>query len=180
MVYDYKECIEMFGSNYYLEKAISEGKIFKIQNGLYSTEKKVKDIEVFLKAHKNFVFTMESALFYLGISDVVPNKYVIATDKDATKYKNENIEQYYMSNGLINIGTTVVKYNNVDIPVFNKERMLIEVVRYRNKLPFDYYKEVIGYYRNHIKDIDVSLVLDYLESLPKKRLIIKTIQLEVL
>ena len=180
MIYNYEECVELFGSNYFLEKAILEGKIFKIKNGLYSTEKKVRDIEIFLKKHKNCVFTMESALFYLGISDVVPDKYVIATDKDATKYKNDNVEQYFMNNGLISIGVTTIKHNNIDIPIFNKERMLIEVVRYKNKLPFDYYKEVINYYRNHIEEIDVSLVLDYLESFPKKRLLTKTIQLEVL
>lgn len=178
MIYNYSEYIQLFGNNYSLEKAISEEKIFKIQNDVYS-EKRVKDIEVFLKKHKNFVFTMESALFYLGISDVVPNKYVIATDKDATKYKGD-IEQYYLNNGLINIGVTTVKCNNVDIPVFNKERMLIEVVRYKNKLPFDYYKEVINYYRSHIEEIDVPLVLEYLELLPKRKLITKTIQLEVL
>ena len=180
MIYNYEECIELFGSNHLLEKAILKGKIFKIQNGIYSTEKKVKDIEIFLKKHKNCVFTMESALFYLGISDVVPDKYVVATDKDATKYKNDNVKQYFMNNGLINVGAITVKHNNIDIPIFNKERMLIEVVRYKNKLPFDYYKEVINYYRNHIEEIDVSLVLDYLESFPKKRLLTKTIQLEVL
>lgn len=180
MIYNYEECIKLFGSNYFIEKAILERKLFKIQNGLYSTEKKVKDIEIFLKKHKNFAFTMESALFYLGISDVVPSKYAIATDKDATKYKDENIVQYFMNNRLADIGVTTVKYNNVNIPIFNKERMLIEVVRYKNKLPFDYYKEVINYYRNHVEEIDISLVLDYLESFPKKKLITKTIQLEVL
>ena len=95
-------------------------------------------------------------------------------------YKNDNVEQYFMNNGLISIGVTTIKHNNIDTPIFNKERMLIEVVRYKNKLPFDYYKEVINYYRNHIEEIDVSLVLDYLESFPKKRLLTKTIQLEVL
>lgn len=146
---------------------------------VFIPKKRVKDIEVFLKKHKNLVFTMESALFYLGISDVVPNKYVIAADKDATKYKGD-VEQYYLNDGLINIGVTIVKYNNVDVPVFNKERMLIEVVRYKNKLPFDYYKEVINYYRTHIEEIDVPLVLEYLELFPKRKLITKTIQLEVL
>ena len=58
--------------------------------------------------------------------------------------------------------------------------LLIEVIRYKNKLPFDYYKEIINYYRNHINDIDILLVLDYLESFPKKELITRTIQIEVL
>ncbi|MCR5333202.1 MAG: hypothetical protein K6E11_04220 [Bacilli bacterium] len=180
MIYNYEECLALFGSNYFIKKAIKSSKIFKLKNGLYSTEKKVKDIDIFIAKHKNFVFTMESALYYHGISDVVPDLYVIATDKDATKYKDSDIKQYFMNNGLINIGATVIRHNNIDIPVFDKERMLIEVIRYKNKLPFDYYKEVISYYRSHLYDIDFSLVLDYLRSFPKKQLLEKTIQLEVL
>lgn len=39
MIYNYSECIQLFGNNYSLEKAISEEKIFKIQNGVYSEKK---------------------------------------------------------------------------------------------------------------------------------------------
>lgn len=180
MIYTYSECITLFGTHYALIQALANKKIFKIKEGLYSTEKRPKQLEIFVKEHKDAVFTLESAFYYLGISDVIPDKYVVATDKDAYKYKDENIKQYFMNNGLINIGVESINHSNVDILVFNKERLLIEAIRYKNKLPFDYYKEIINYYRSHINDIDVSLVLDYLESFPKKDLITKTIQMEVL
>ena len=180
MIYNYEECIKKYGSHYNIVKAIKEGQLFKIENGLYSLNEHPKDIEIFIKKHKGAVFTLESALYYLGISDVIPDKYVVATDKDATKYKDQQVKQYFLNNGLINIGVVLINYQNVEIPVFNKERMLIEVVRYKNKLPFDYYKEIINYYRLHINEIDIALVLDYLESFPKKKLITKIIQLEIL
>lgn len=180
MIYNYDECIKSYGSHYYLEKALKEGKIFKIDNGLYATNKHPKDIEIFIKKHNKAIFTMESALYYLGISDVIPDRYVVATDKDATKYKDDYVKQYFINNDLINIGTTTIEYGGVTIPIFDKERMLIEVTRYKNKLPIDYYKEVINYYRNHINDIDISLVLEYLEKFPKKSLISRIIQSEVL
>lgn len=180
MVYSYKECLKLYGNNYLLGKAVSEGSVFKLQNGFYSDRKRVKDIEVFVKKYKNIIFTMESALYYLGISDVVPNKYAIATDKDSTKIKDSDIKQYFVNGGLSKVGLITINHNGVDLPVYNKERMLIEVIRYKNKLPFDYYKEVIGYYRAHINELDIPLVLEYLEEFPKKKLITKTIQLEVL
>lgn len=180
MVYTYNECIALFGSHYALMHALSEHKIFKIKEGLYSTVRKPKELEIFVKEHKDAIFTMESAFYYLGISDAIPDKYIVATDKDASKYKDENVKQYFMNNGLIKIGVTSIQYSDVDIPIFDKERMLIELIRYKNKLPFDYYKEIISYYRNHINDIDISLVLDYLNSFPKKDLITKIIQMEVL
>ena len=123
---------------------------------------------------------MESAFYYLGVSDVVPEKYIVATSRDATKYKNDNIVQYFMDEKLLEIGAETIIHNNVSIPTFNKERMLIEVIRYKNKLPFDYYKDVINYYRNHIGEIDLSTVMDYLEHFPKRKMIMKIIQMEVL
>ncbi len=180
MIYNYNECIKLYGSHYYLEKALREKRIFKVDNGLYSTNKNSKKLEMFIKKHRKAIFTMESAFYYLGISDVIPDKYVIATNKDATKYKNDSIKQYFMDNNLINIGITTIEYGGITIPLFNKERMLIEIARYKNKIPLDYYKEVINYYRNHLNDIDISLVLEYLETFPKKSLISRIIQSEVL
>ena len=180
MIYNYNECIAIFGTHYALSRALGEKKIFKIKEGLYSTNKNPKELEIFIKEHKDAIFTLESAFYYLGISDVIPTNYVVATDKDASKYKDSNIKQYFMNNGLIKIGVTTIKHLGIDIPVFNKERMLIELVRYKGKLPFDYYKEIINYYRNHIEEIDFSLVLEYLDSFPKKELITNIVQMEVL
>ena len=180
MIYDFVECVELFGSQYLLKKAIKQKRIYKIKNGVYSTEKKPNDLEVFVKEYPNSVFTMESSLYYLGISDVVPDKYVIASDRDAFKLKKHNIKQFFMNRELVDIGVISINYLGTNIKLFNKERMLIEAIRYKNKLPFDYYKDVINYYRNHIDEINISLVLEYLESFPKKQLISKTIQLEVL
>lgn len=180
MVYTYNECIKLFGSHYALTQAVADKKIFKIKEGLYSDNKNPKDLEVFVKEHKSAVFTLESAFYYLRISDVVPELYVVATDKDASKYSDSNVKQYFMNNGLIKIGVTTIEHGGVVVPVFNKERMLIEIIRYKNKIGFDYYKEIINYYRNHINEIDISLVLEYIRFFPKKDLIAKTIQMEVL
>lgn len=180
MVYTYKESIELLGSHQNLIKALKEKRFFKIDDGLYSNEKNPREIAIFVKKHKDAVFTMESALYYLGISDVISEYYVVATSKDATKYKDGNVKQYFLNNKPYDLGKIYINRNGVEIPIFNKERMLIEVVRYKNKLPFDYYKECISYFRNHIDEINIPLVLDYVESFPKSDLIKKTIQMEVL
>lgn len=180
MIYSYKECIKKYGNNYALMNALKNNTIYKIKPGIYSTNKDIKSLDLFIKEHKNVIFTMESAFYYLGISDDIPDKYVIATDKDSTKYKNKDIVQYFMNNGLTNIGICTIKHSGIDIKIYNKERMLIELVRYKNKLPYDFYKEIVNYYRNNIDEIDVSLVLDYLESFPKKDKLKFIIQSEVL
>lgn len=180
MIYSYRECIELFGTYYSFLKALNEKKIFKIKKGVYSDYKKTKDLDIFLKKHKNIVFTMQSAFYYLNISDVVPEKYHVATNKDASKFNNSDVIQYFLNGGIEKIGVTSINYSGTEIKLFNKERMLIELIRYKKKMPFDYYKEIINYYRNHVDEIDVSLVTKYLEKFPKKNLIKKTIMFEVL
>lgn len=72
-----------------------------------------------------------------------------------------------------------LRYNGDDIQIFSKERLLIELIRYKRHLPFDYYKEIIGNYRKLIYDLDFQLVEEYAEQLPKTKLVMDTIQIEV-
>ncbi|MCD7809951.1 MAG: hypothetical protein LUH02_11465, partial [Erysipelotrichaceae bacterium] len=62
---------------------------------------------------------------------------------------------------------------------YNKERLLIEVIRYKNKLPYDYYKEIIHSYRNIINDLDIQQIEDYATLLPKSSMVIETLRTEV-
>ena len=48
------------------------------------------------------------------------------------------------------------------IRIYDRERLLVEVMRRQATLPLDYYKEVIGSYRRIAEDIDVRLVEDYM------------------
>ena len=82
MIYDYDEIIKKYGNWYKLKKAIKKEEIFKIDNGLYSTTKSVKEIDVIVKKYNNPIFTLKSAFYYYGISDVIPDKYYIASSKN--------------------------------------------------------------------------------------------------
>lgn len=180
MLLTYYECLKKYGNDYQLKKAIKNGLLYKIKNGLYSDADNPGELEQFIKKHPKAIFTMESALYYLGISDVIPDKYIVMTDRNATKIKNNDVIQLFDNSNVLNIGLITIIHSGIAISVYNKERMLIEVARYKNKLPYDYYKEVIAYYRNHIEEIDISLVLDYLQTFPKKAFITNIIRSEVL
>jgi hypothetical protein len=53
-------------------------------------------------------------------------------------------------------------------------------IRNRNKLPFDYYKEIISSYRRLIDELDFMMVEEYAEKLPRTKAVMETIQMEVL
>ena len=47
-------------------------------------------------------------------------------------------------------------------------------------MPFDRYKEIIQNYRKRVDKMDITLLLDMAEEIPKSDMIIKALELEVL
>lgn len=58
--------------------------------------------------------------------------------------------------------------------------MFIELVRNKNKIPFDYYKEIMLNYRRVISKLDLEKIEDYARKLPKTNMVLDALQLEVL
>ena len=57
---------------------------------------------------------------------------------------------------------------------------MIELVRFRVKLPFDYYKEIIGSYRNRVETMDIAKVEEYAAKFKRSDKMMQVIELEVL
>ena len=79
----------------------------------------------------------------------------------------------------MDLGVELLKYNGDDILIFSRERLLIELIRNKCNLSFDYYKEIISSYRRMLYELDFQLVEEYAERLPKTKLVMDTIQMEV-
>ena len=62
------------------------------------------------------------------------------------------------------------------IRLYSKERLLIELIRNKNKLPFDYYKEIISNYRNKIYELDEEWLEENIGKFSGRKKIFDTIQ----
>ena len=60
------ECLEKYGSDYFIEKKIEEGELFKVGKGIYSEKKYVLEIAIFVYKYPNAVVTMKQVLFQCG------------------------------------------------------------------------------------------------------------------
>lgn len=179
MIYTYAECKEKYKTDYELRKVLATGELKKVRRGIYSDEVHESDLAVISRTYPYAVFTMNSAFYYHGLTDTIPRAYYLMTDKDATKIKDENVIQYYDNNDSLELGQETKKYNGTDIRIFSRERMLVELIRNKSKIPFDYYKEIISSYRRLVYDLDIQAVQEYAVSLPKSKLVMNTLQLEV-
>ena len=130
---------------------------------------------MFVYKYPYTVVTMKSAFFFHGLTDVIPDECDLATTRDATKIKNKRVKQYFVPEGI-----ETADYKGYDIRIYNKERMLIELVRYKSKLPFDYYKEIILNYRKILPRLDIQKIQDYALMAPKSNKVLEILQMEVL
>ncbi len=178
MLMSYRECIKKYGNQYQIDKEITSGKLFKLDVGVYS-DMHVSELAVVSYKYPQAVFTMNSAFYYHALTDVIPDKYHLATLKDAHKIVNEKVKQYFLRDDKFAIGVTTTKYQNTEIRIYDRERMLIELIRNKNSLPFDYYKEIIESYRNIAQELDIEKMQGYLARISKQNYIAETIQLEV-
>jgi hypothetical protein len=71
-------------------------------------------------------------------------------------------------------------YNNAVIRIYSRERMLIELMRFRSRYPYDYYKEIILNFRRIIYDLDFWKVEEYAALFANGDNIMKIIGTEVL
>ena len=179
MIYTYKECMEKWSSDYQIKKQIESDNLFQIEKGIYSDKPEVSTLAVISAKYPKAVFTMNSAFYYHGLTDVIPDKYHLATEKHSISLRDKRIQQYYVQSDILNIGVTLMTRRDATIRIYDRERMLIELLRYKNKLPFDYYKEILGNYRNLIYELDIERIQEYVAIFPKSKLISEALETEV-
>ena len=180
MLYTYNDCIKEYGSDYQLKKALLDQKLYKVEKGIYSSEKYASELAVVSLKYPNSVFTDESAYYYHDLTDVIPDHYFLATRRTDSRIRDKRVIQSFISNEVFDHGIIDMSYNNAVIRIYSRERMLIELMRFRSRYPYDYYKEIILNFRRIIYDLDFWKVEEYAALFANGDNIMKIIETEVL
>ena len=170
----------MYGTDYKLKMALSNNEIFKLDNGLYSDGKYISDFEYLTLKRPDGIFTMNTAFYIYGLTDEIPIVYDMAIDRlsSKTKFKKCKIKYYFQPKKILDIGKTKYHYNGEIINIYDKERLLIELLRYSTKMPFDIYKEVINNYRK--SKIDFEKIEEYAKYFRNEESLLEKFRLEVM
>lgn len=180
MLMSYRDCENKYKNNYQMKKALESGLLYKIEPGIYADTPQVSELELVSFKYGNAVFTMDSAFYYHGLTDVIPEQYHLATSKDAHKIRGKQIKQHFCRDDIFPIGISTMQYCGTTVRIYDKERMLIEVIRNKRHLPFDYYKEIIENYRKKTQMLDIEKLQEYIMFFPKRNYIWESIELEVM
>ena len=174
-----QDCLKKYGSDYFIQKNLEEGSLFRIDKNVYSKKKNIPELAVLAFKYPKAVVTMSTAFYIYNLTDVITDGYDFATDRDATKISDKRITQYFIPSQLFSKGIETINYRGYQISIYSKERMLVELIRFRSKLPYDYYKEIILNYRKIMPTLNIQLIQEYAMVAPKSSMILEILQREV-
>lgn len=180
MILTYKDCIAKYGNAYRVKKAKKLNKIIKLAPGIYSTNAKSSKTVALAKKHSKAVFAGEYAFYLHGLTDVVPEKYFLATPSKAAKISDAEVKQLYVRDNIFELGIEEMEIDDDKIKIYSKERMLLELLRNKNTIPPDLYKEIVNNYRRIIHTLRFRQIEEYLRLFPKQKKISKALREEIL
>ena len=180
MLYDWKEINKEYGYPQKVRLALGRGEIYKLGHGLYSDKPVANPFAYVAAKYPYAIITMDTAFFVYGLTDVVPDKTFLATKRNATRIIDSDVTQVYQSAEIFGHGKTTVRYEGVDINIYDRERMLVEALRNSKALPFDYYKEIITAYRKISNELDYRKIEDYISLFKRSEFLFNAMRREVL
>ena len=156
-----------------IAKAVANGTIEKIKPGLYKVvdypwdeHSSFADV---CNANKKAVICLTSAVEYYKLTTYNPSYITVAVPHNTPGFKLEYppIQVYFFHDKYYNIGIEEVNTKSGKFLVYNKEKSICDLFRYRNKIGDDI---VIESLKNYLaqKKRDINKLLNYAETLKVK------------
>lgn len=179
MLLSYDEALDIYGSDYQLKKAISKHQIYKIEKGIYSDRKDPDVLALMSKKYPLAVIDHEYAFYLYNLIRTKPDKITLITPFTSSRIKDERIRQSFIQEDLLYLGVEILEIEQEPIYTYNLERLLVELVRNRNKYSKIVYREAVSNYRKIIKDLSDDLIQEYLEPFKNKEVYRRIIDNEI-
>ena len=141
----------------YLSRLAKEGKLFRVQKGIYIIEDGDFDEYYFFQyQYRKAIFSYETALFLLGVTDKIPWR-IDVTVYNGYKFneKQDTLNINYVKKSIYNIGIIQKKtmFGNI-VNVYSYERILCDFISNKEKMDTEVYVKLIRSYSKY-KDKDI-------------------------
>jgi predicted transcriptional regulator of viral defense system len=154
-------------NKYHLLKLIETGEVEKSHHGLYKLIDCQLNDYVELKKHvPSGIICLFSAWNYYGLTTYVPHEFHVAIEKKS-KIRLPDfppIKLYYWSNPILLIGKATIEIENIQVDIYDLEKSICDVVKFRNKVGKDILNEVLNEYLKR-KDRNLEKLIQYAKQL---------------
>lgn len=139
-------------NKYDVAQLCNKGCIERIRRGFYQLphSTQITEEQFIREFLPQGIICMESALFHYGYSDFSPREWSVAVPRTASRTV-KNIEEfpiraYYIQKDFLNIGKTTSRFNNIELPVYDRERTICDCFKYRTKLDNEIFNKAVNAY----------------------------------
>ena len=89
------------------------------------------ELEIIMKKYPNAILTLNSAFYYYGLTDTIPDHYYVATPKSNRKIEDVRVKQIYENSNALEMGKTTIEYDDegASLLINSNQQMLSEKLR---------------------------------------------------
>lgn len=157
------------------EKLIADGHVEKIRRGYYQwiNPDDFSEIGTVMRLFPDAILCMDTALRYYGYSDRTPGAWHLAVSKDSGKSRFKIdypfVRPYYVEPAVLELGLTTGAMDGHTIRIYDKDRVICDCLRYRNKMDKEIFNKAI---QNYVADPEKSIpkLMEYAGPLRVKKL----------
>ena len=157
------------------EKLIADGYVEKIRRGYYQWiyPDDFSEVRTVIHLFPDAILCMDTALRYYGYSDRTPSNWHLAVSKDSGKSRFKIdypfVKPYYVEPAVLELGLITGTMDGHAIRIYDKERLICDCLRYRNKMDKEVFNKAI---RKYITDPKKSIpkLMEYAGPLRVKKL----------
>lgn len=157
------------------EKLIADGYVEKIRRGYYQwiDPDDFSEVGTVIRLFPDAILCMDTALRYYGYSDRTPGDWHLAVSKDSGKSRFKIdypfVKPYYVEPAVLELGLTTGTMDGHAIRIYDKERLICDCLRYRNKMDKEIFNKAI---QKYIADPEKSIpkLMEYAGPLRVKKL----------
>jgi predicted transcriptional regulator of viral defense system len=130
------------------------GNIVRIKRGYYQLANMDEPNEAALmaKLFPDVILCMDTALFHYGYSDRTPQEWTIAVGRNISKSRFDLtypfVKPYYVDDKYLNIGVCKAEIDGVTMKIYDRERVVCDCLRYKNKMDSEMFGKAIQSYLN--------------------------------
>ena len=157
------------------EKLIADGYVEKIRRGYYQwiDPDDFSEVRTVIHLFPDAILCMDTALHYYGYSDRTPGDWHLAVSKDSGKSRFKIdypfVKPYYVEPAVLELGLTNGTMDGHAIRIYDKDRLICDCLRYRNKMDKEIFNKAI---QKYIADPEKSIpkLMEYAGPLRVKKL----------
>ena len=157
-----------------VQKLIEAGLVEKVRYGYYQWVRSddFSEAGTVIRLFPDAILCMDTALRYYGYSDRTPGDWHLAVSKDSGKSRFHIdypfVKPYYIEPAVLELGLTKGNMDGHEVRIYDKDRVICDCLRYRNKMDKEIFNKAI---RAYIEDPgkNIPKLMEYARPLRVKK-----------